>query len=160
MEIYLLRHGIAEDAAPGMRDADRALTPKGRKKLQDVLERAREAGVKPSIVLTSPLLRARQTAEIAAEVFGYTDALIATDALLPESSPQKVWDEIRLHKDAAQLLLSSHEPLCGSVYRFLLSSPNLLVDVKKGSIGRIDMDRIGLQPRGVLKWLITPATAG
>lgn len=159
MEIYLLRHGIAEDAGPGMRDADRALTPKGRKKLRDVLERGRAAGIAPSLIVSSPLVRARQTAELAAEILGYTDPVIQTEALVPESSPQKVWAEIRLHKDAGQLLLAGHEPLFSAVYAFLLSSPGLLVDVKKGSLGRIDLERIGVQPRGILRWLITPAAA-
>src|SRR6185503_14491628 len=56
MEILLLRHGIAEDPAPGMHDGDRALTPKGERKLKDVLVRAREAGARPSVILSSPLL--------------------------------------------------------------------------------------------------------
>ena len=63
MQIYLLRHGIAEEGKPGGRDADRALTAEGGVKLKSVLKRARAINVEPTIILTSPFLRARQTAE-------------------------------------------------------------------------------------------------
>ena len=61
MEIYILRHGNAAEAHAGMKDADRALTPEGAKKLQSVLRRARGVDVKPSIIVTSPYRRARET---------------------------------------------------------------------------------------------------
>ena len=63
MQIYLLRHGIAEDASPGQADADRALTPEGIKRLREILKRARTASVAPTVIVTSPYVRARQTAE-------------------------------------------------------------------------------------------------
>ena len=49
MELYLLRHGIAEDRAPSGRDADRRLTEEGRDKLRRILERAHSAGAQPSV---------------------------------------------------------------------------------------------------------------
>jgi phosphohistidine phosphatase SixA len=63
VQIYLLRHGIAENSTP---DSDRALTPEGREKLRRVLARARDADVAPSLILSSPYRRALETAEIAA----------------------------------------------------------------------------------------------
>ncbi len=157
MEIYLLRHGIAEDQKPGMRDADRALTEKGIRKLRGVLERAREAGVKPSLVLTSPYRRARETAEIAAEILGCKEPIEETERLIPSASPENVWEEIRTHRQEESLLLSGHEPLMSSLYAHLLGAPSLIVDVKKGSLGRISMEGVGARPRGALCWLITPA---
>ena len=67
MEIYLLRHGLAEDQAPAGRDGDRRLTDEGRTKLHRVMARAHTAGVNPALILSSPLVRAMQTAEIAAQ---------------------------------------------------------------------------------------------
>src|SRR5580704_17747368 len=58
IELYLLRHAIAEDHSPSGRDADRRLTDDGRKKLRRVLERARKASVTPTLILSSPLKRA------------------------------------------------------------------------------------------------------
>src|SRR5580693_3941727 len=99
MELYLLRHAIAEDHTPSGRDADRALTDDGRKKLRKVLERARKASVTPTLILSSPLKRAFETAEIAARELGYSSEISITDALTPSSSPQRVWAEIRAHRD-------------------------------------------------------------
>ena len=77
MQIYILRHGIAEDAGPGQSDSERALTSEGKKKLRNVLRAAHEAGVTPALILTSPLKRAVQTAELAAEILASLDGRLA-----------------------------------------------------------------------------------
>ena len=160
MEIYILRHGAAEEAHGGMRDADRALTPEGAKKLQPVLRRARAIDVQPPVILTSPYRRARETAQVAAEELRNESKLMESRALTPDSSPEAVWDEIRVHKTVAQIMIVGHEPLLSSVYAYLLGAASLQIDVKKGSLGRIDVDRFSGQPRGVLRWLIHPKLAG
>jgi phosphohistidine phosphatase len=159
MEIYLLRHGIAEDAKAGQSDADRALTDEGRDKLRRVLKRARGADVKPSLILTSPLKRAIQTAEVAAEALEYTGDLVRTKALVPDASPREIWDELRAHKSEDAILLASHEPLMSSAAAFLLGTPGLQVEMKKAALLRLDCDRFGSEPHGVLRWMITPALA-
>ena len=159
MEIYILRHGIAEVAKPGAPDPERALTPEGKKKLREVLRVAKAAKVGPSLILTSPFRRAVETAEMAAEVLGYEQELVRTNALTPGSTPQEVWDEIRTHRDSDELLLAGHEPLLGHVMGYLLGTPTLLVDFKKGAICRIDMEEFGAQPRGVLRWFLVPKLA-
>ena len=160
MEIYLLRHGIAEDAPPGMADSDRALTPEGRQKLKRVLARARAAGVEPSLILSSPYRRALETAAAAAESLGYHGKIAQTSALVPNAAPQAVWGEIRTHRTEESLLLSSHEPLMSSLLALLLNSPALRVDFKKAGLARVDCDRFGAEPYGVLKWMLTPGTSG
>jgi phosphohistidine phosphatase len=159
MELYILRHGIAEEGQPGSRDADRTLTSEGRRKLRDVLKLAAQAGVSPRCILTSPYVRAVQTAEIAAEVLGHRDNLLRTDALTPGSDPRNVWDEIRAHRSAGSLLLASHEPLLSRVVAHLLGAPSLSVDMKKGALVRIDMEQFGPEPRGILKWMLVPKLA-
>lgn len=160
MEIYILRHGIAEEAHAGMRDADRALTGEGKTKLQPVLRRARAIDVQPPLILTSPYRRARETAEVAAEALRNASKLVNSKTLTPESSPEAVWDEIRNHKTNAQIMIVGHEPLLSSVYAYLLGAGSVQIDVKKGSLGRIDVDRFSGQPRGVLRWLIHPKLVG
>jgi phosphohistidine phosphatase len=160
MEIYILRHGLAEEAAAGMRDAERPLTPEGAKKLQSVLRRARAIDVQPPLILTSPYRRARETAQVALEALRNGSKLVESRALTPESSPEAVWDEIRIHKSAAQIMIVGHEPLLSSVYAYLLGAALVQIDVKKGSLGRVDVDRFIGQPRGVLRWLIHPKLAG
>jgi phosphohistidine phosphatase len=160
MEIYLLRHGIAEDAAPGMPDADRALTTAGRQKLRRVLTRARAAKVEPDVILSSPYRRALETAAVAVETLGYSGKVVQTGALTPDANPHETWEEIRAHKTETSLLLASHEPLMSSLLAFLLNTPALLVDFKKAALARVDCDRFGPEPHATLKWLLTPATAG
>lgn len=156
MQIYILRHGIAEVAQAGMSDADRALVPEGKKKLRSVLRVVRNAGVAPKLILTSPLLRAVETAEIAAAVLGYEDKIVETEVLRPGHSPNEVWDEIRTHSWAEQILLSGHEPQLGYATGYLLGAPSLAIDLKKGAVVRVDVDQFGAQPRGVLRWHLTP----
>jgi phosphohistidine phosphatase len=159
MEIYLLRHGVAEERAATGRDADRRLTEEGRQKLRRVLERAHQAGVNPSLILTSPFRRALETAEIAARELGYENKLVRTPALVPSSSPQQVWGEIRLHRDESAILLAGHEPLFSSTVAYLLGTTREMVQFRKGAIVRIDVEAFGAAPAGVLQWMLTPKLA-
>ena len=159
MEIYILRHGVAEDGQPGQPDAERALTPDGRKKLRNVLRTAAAAGVAPSLILTSPYKRALQTAQLAAEILDYKGELLRTKALEPAAAPKSVWDEIRVHKDEAQILLSGHEPLFSRLTAYLVGCPNLNVDFKKGALACVEIDRFPEEPHGVLRWMLTPKLA-
>ncbi len=156
MELYLMRHGIAEEIAPGGRDAERALTAEGQKKLKEVLRTAAKAGVAPALILTSPYRRARETAEIAARELGYAGEILETGALTPYAHVQEMWEEVRVHKAESSVLVASHEPLMGHAAGFLVNSPGLRIDVKKGSLLRIDVEGFGSQPTGVLKWYLTP----
>jgi phosphohistidine phosphatase len=153
MELYLLRHGIAENGGSGRPDSERALTSEGKDKLRRVLKLA---DVEPTLIVSSPYKRAVETAEVAAEVLGYKGRLLQTRALVPEGSPQSVWDELRTHKSEQSVLLAGHEPLMSALVAFLLNSPALEVDMKKAALVRIDCERMGAEPRGILKWMLTP----
>ncbi len=158
MEIYLLRHGIAEDGV-GMRDADRALTSEGKKKLRETLRVAQIAEVSPALILSSPYRRAWETAQIAAEILGYKQEILKTRALTPGSAPKLVWEEVREQQELADLLLVGHAPLFSSLTGYLLGVPELQVDFKKGTLVRIDCDRFGPEPRGTLRWMMVPKLA-
>ncbi len=159
MEIYLLRHGIAEDARAGEPDSERSLTSEGKKKLRGVLGVAADAGVRPSLILTSPYRRAFQTAQIAAEVLGYEGELLRIRSLEPSSRPEAVWEEIRVHKDERQILLAGHEPLFSALTAFLLGCSGFQMDFKKGGLACVEVDKFAGVPRGVLKWYVTPKLA-
>jgi phosphohistidine phosphatase len=161
MQIYTLRHGVAEDAAPGQSDASRRLTEKGKSKLHTILARVRAAGVSPDVILTSPLVRARETAVIAKEELGFEGELIETKALVPSSSSVKVWEEIRSdYKDAAQILLVGHDPLFSDFVCFLTGAPAGRITMKKGAIALVEVEGPAPAPRGTLIWLLTAKTAG
>src|SRR5258706_8645045 len=159
MEIYLLRHGIAEERSPSGSDADRRLTDEGREKLRRVMKRAANAGVELSLILSSPLVRAVQTAEIAAEVLKYPDKIVRVDSLTPDSSPKDVWEEIRTHKDEEAILLAGHEPLFSATTAYLLGATRSMVDFRKAGLVRIDVPGFGGTPAGVLQWMLTAQIA-
>src|SRR5579885_1621515 len=155
MQIYLLRHGIAEAAPPGMADADRALTPEGKTKIRGLARMAAAIGVRPTLVLSSPFKRAVMTAQTAAEAFGAATEPVTTKALLPDARPEAVWDEIRAHQPEGSILLVGHEPLFSALGAYLLGAPQLRIDFKKGALLCLEAENFGPQPRGVLKWFVT-----
>ena len=159
IDIYVLRHGDAQPRAEGLPEADRKLTPKGRRDVDRVMRHARAAKVKIDLALTSPYRRAIETAEIAVKVLDPKPRLVETSALLPESRPEQVWKEVRSHSDAKGLLLAGHEPQLSQLIGYLLGTPALRLDLKKGALVRIRMERAGAVPHGELKWLLTPRLA-
>ena len=159
MTIYVLRHAIAEARRQDRPDATRALTASGLQKLRMILRRARQAGVSPAVILTSPYTRAEETAEAAAEILGCRRKLVITKALLPSSSPDRVWKEIT-EIGAPSVLIAGHEPLLSHLVAFLLNCPAFQVDFKKGALIRVDVSASEPRPNGILKWMLTPKLAG
>ena len=110
--------------------------------------------------MSSPYVRANRAAEIAKEILGFKDDLLMSNALIPEADPQDLWQEIRiLYRGSDCVMFASHEPLMSRCTAFLLGTPALMVDFKKGAVVRIDIDQFGIQPRGVLKWMLVPKLA-
>jgi phosphohistidine phosphatase len=156
VDVFLLRHGIAAEAKPGQSDSARALTAEGRRKLRDVLQVARRAGVEPTLILGSPLKRAVETADIAGNVLDYRGEVLRTEVLKPEGNPEDVWQELRGHRSEGAVLLAGHEPLFSSLAAYLLGAPSMRVDFKKGGLLKLTFDSFPPHPRGVLGWYLTP----
>ncbi len=125
-----------------------------------VLKRAAAAEVSPTLILSSPYLRAKQTAAIAQEVLPGKREIVLTDTLVPMGRPDEAWEEIRTHRAEGSVLLASHEPLCSQLTAYLLRCPALRMDYKKGMLVRIDFDGFGASPHGVLRWMLTSRLAG
>ncbi len=156
MQVHLLRHGTAEDISAEGSDAKRKLTTSGRDEVRRAAECARRAKIAPTLILSSPFVRAIETAEIAAEVLAYRAGIVRTEALIPSAPPQRVWNEIRNRHDAMQVLLAGHEPLLSHLAAYLLNSPALRIDMRKASFVRIDLDLLAPNPSGILKWMAPP----
>lgn len=159
MKLYLLRHGIAEEG-DGMPDAQRQLTEEGRRKLRKVLGSARAAGVQPDYVISSPYVRARQTAAIAVEALGYRGELIESASLTPFGSPHQTWEEVRAYRHAAELLLVGHNPHLSSLSCLLLGAPGGALEMKKAGLACFGTISAGPQARATLCWLMTPKSVG
>ena len=156
MTIFILRHGKAEPRRSKIADAARDLTGKGRRDVRVVLERARDAGMRVDVVLTSPLRRAVESAAIAMETLDPQPRLIETNSLRPNQPATKVWEKL---PEANTLLLVGHEPQLSSIVVFLLGAPELRIRLKKGALVCIQVEQVSASPRGTLEWMLTPRLA-
>jgi phosphohistidine phosphatase len=120
-----------------------------------VLRRAQKGGVNPTLIISSPLVRAMETAEIAAQVLEYHSEIARSERLAPHASPPDVWAEVRAHRDEPSILMTGHEPLLSATVAWMLGSTRAIVDFKKGGLVRIDFPNVGAEPRGVLQWMLT-----
>lgn len=155
-ELHLIRHGLAEergDAWPD--DAKRPLTEQGMSRLRRSGRALARLGTVVDVVLTSPLVRTRQTAEILAAAFSPHPSLINVDALVPGGTPPAVAAEIEKHSRRRRILIVGHEPGMGELAAWLIGARNP-IEFKKGGICRIDVDGSALRGGGALRWMITP----
>ncbi|MET0643950.1 MAG: histidine phosphatase family protein, partial [Candidatus Binatia bacterium] len=110
-------------------------------------------------VLTSPFVRARQTAEIVAESLGLEDRLEEISELTPESSVDHLISGLIRFQDREHLLLVSHNPLLGYAASFLIAGKKeirLEIELKKGGLCRIEIDGLPPDTLGTLHWFLTP----
>jgi len=153
MRLYFLRHGIAQDASGGMSDAERALTDEGRAQLADTSRALERLGIKPDIILTSPLVRAAQTAELVAPSLG------ASVEQAPELQPGCGLDDLqRLLRryDYDTIMLVGHEPDFSTLAARLINADERGIVLKKGGMIRIDIQGKPQAGRGRLAALFTP----
>lgn len=153
MILYFVRHGRAEDRAdwPPANDHLRPLTEDGIQDMKKAAAALRKLGVRPAAILTSPLVRARQTAEIVAEALGMP--FEETAALEPGFGVGQLIDLLDAHPGTESLLLVGHEPDFGIVVQMLCGGGR--VEVKKGSLIRVDLFATQ-PPAGTLVWNIPP----
>jgi phosphohistidine phosphatase len=148
--LYILRHGEAEPKGKKL-DEERALTSEGAAMLEKGLKIAKAFGVEASKILSSPLLRARQSAEIAAKVFGIANTSIS-NSLEPESTPEEVYSELQTLNSDDGVILVLHQPLASKLLSDLLGAVN--VEMSTGSFARVDFKRFPKTGEGRLVFLI------
>ncbi len=167
MNLFILRHGIASD--PGqdglpknLKDADRPLSRKGEQKLWRSTEAMKEMDLNFDAVISSPLLRARQTALIVTEAFELRRKLILTDHLAPSGSPKLLIEQISdLGVRAKNVLLVGHEPYLSRFISLLISGSTLAaVDLRKGGLAKLEVSNLGYARCATLAWLLTPKQLG
>jgi phosphohistidine phosphatase len=107
------------------------------------------------VVLTSPLVRARQTADIVASAFDPRPAIIAVESLAPEASYASLVADLEKHGRKTRIALVGHEPGIGELAARLIGSRHSF-EFKKGAVCRIDVDEIPPVGPGDLRWMLTP----
>ncbi len=158
MEVYLLRHGLAEERGrDGQADEDRALTRKGAKKVRIMGRWMKAQGIELDLFLTSPLLRARQTLEVIQEFYPHVPVRISK-GLVPEGSPRSAAQALaRSGKKHKRILIAGHEPLLGKLAAYLLTGNiSAGIEFKKAGLCKMAVPGAGQSGPAVLHWLTSP----
>ncbi len=156
VRLYLIRHAIAferDDKWPD--DAKRPLTHKGIARMREVVEGLRELDVEFDLVITSPLVRAKQTADVILAGWDNAPALAVSDALVPGGTPAAVAEVLAPHTKLKNIALIGHEPSLGDLGAWLIGAKAPLA-FKKGGVACIEMPTLPVVGAGQLVWLATP----
>lgn len=155
-ELYLIRHAIAAERGDAWPDDDkRPLTEDGIDRMRKAARGLARLDVSIDIVFTSPLVRARQTAEILAAALETRPSLVAIESLAPGAAYAALMADLEKHGRRNRLALVGHEPGLGELAGRLLGSRHA-IEFKKGAICRIDIDQIPPAGPGELRWFVTP----
>ncbi len=160
MKLYILRHGIAvEPGTPGYEtDADRPLTSEGERKMRQIAGAMEALELSFDLILSSPYLRARQTAEIVAEVLKARKKLELSDSLTPNGSTKKLVELLNSIKPSPEsVLLVGHEPFLSGLISLLVSGrEDFTVVMKKGGFCKLSTESLKPGHCAALEWLMTP----
>ncbi len=132
MVIYLVRHAEAVERSEGLDDGVRWLTRKGRKVMLKTGSRLQRKRVRPDLIITSPLTRAVQTAELLLAALGGRTELIADSGLAPDAPLEQLITLITSHRKPGSIMLVGHEPLLGRAAALLLGREEV-AGLAKGS---------------------------
>ena len=158
MQLYIVRHGIAIDREDPKcpAEAERYLTEEGVEKTKQVAKGVAALGVTGDLLITSPYVRAVQTAEIFADALDYARQKIRrNEMLLPGSEPTLLFRELAREKQAATIFLFGHAPHLDGLIAAALGSKKHLTSLKKAGVALIELKRIS-PPMGALTWLAIP----
>ena len=152
LELYLLRHAHAGNASEWTGDDSlRPLSPKGRRQAERLGRYLAELRFEPDSILTSPKLRALETAQIVADSLGVA---VTTDDRLSGGLDVDVLEAIISGDGGRQIMLVGHDPDFSDIAGELIGTPYLAL--KKGALARIDLS-LPLGPGvGTLRWLLPP----
>lgn len=158
-ELCIMRHGAAfEPGSPGYPDdSKRPLTPTGKKKMQEIARGLGRLGFEPGWVVSSPLVRAVETAEIIAESFAAKVPLEFSDALCPGGSAEALISFLARHAGRRRVLVVGHEPdLSELAARLMGANRHANLAFKKGGCCLITFNEFPPKSPGQLVWWLTP----
>jgi phosphohistidine phosphatase len=159
MNLYLMRHAIAAEPEEGVEDSQRPLTKSGLKKLEKIARNLEKLDLQLDVILTSPYLRARQTADVVADALDMKKKrVVESENLIPLGFAEKLVEEINAREPAANLLLVGHEPFLSQLVGMLTAGDaSLQIDMKKAGLCKLSMEHLTYGRCATLEWLLTPA---
>jgi phosphohistidine phosphatase len=155
-ELYLIRHGVAAERGENYPDdAKRPLTNEGVQKLRKEAKALVALDITLDVILTSPLARTRQTAEIVAAAFRNPPPIVPMASLAPGSAHNAIIEELSKQHRRHHIALVGHEPGLGELAGRLIGSRRPL-EFKKGAVCRIDVESLSGSGGGTIRWFATP----
>jgi phosphohistidine phosphatase len=158
MLLYIVRHGIAIDREDPKcpSDPERYLTPEGIKRTREVAKGIASLIEVPKLLISSPYVRAMQTAEIFADALDSAKSKIEkTDHLLPGAEPSAFFRELSRKKTVDGVMCFGHAPQLDELISAALGAKKNLTELKKAGVACIELAHVQ-PPDGKLVWLITP----
>ncbi|HTX70514.1 MAG TPA: phosphohistidine phosphatase SixA [Thermoleophilia bacterium] len=156
--VYFLRHGKAENRAEWRgSDDERPLTAEGEEAMRREAEALRALGLAPDVIVTSPLARARRTAEIVAEGLGLSGRLVEDERLAHGFDVRRLEQVLTAHAGAGAVMVVGHEPDFSAAVAELIGGGEIVM--KKGGLARVDVTAPAAGG-GELVWLLTPPLLG
>lgn len=160
MNLYIVRHAIAEDRDEAVYPDDslRPLTSKGKKKMVKIAKNLKGMGVHIDLILTSPYVRAQNTAKIVHKAFSLKKKQLAfSDHLTPAGSAQDLIAEINEKYSVENLMLVGHEPYLSELIAMLVAGDtSASIVMKKGGVCRLSIDTLAYERCATLEWLLAP----
>jgi phosphohistidine phosphatase len=153
MRCYFLRHGLAGDREAWTGDdARRPLTPEGRDRMKREAEAIDDLGLGLDLIVTSPLARAKQTAQIVADRLKMDDRLVEDERLGIDLDPERLRAVLEAHAGVAAIMVVGHEPSMSETIGTLIGDGR--IELKKGGLACVELD--GSFRSGTLAFLIPP----
>lgn len=159
MKLYFLRHGKAvEPGSPGAPDdAGRSLTPDGIEEMEAEAKAFEQLEIQPEVILTSPLLRTKQTAQIVARRLEPKGGLVESELLAPGCEFEQLENLLGKHAAADSVMLVGHEPDFSTLVGELIGRGGMaLVELKKGGLAFVESPWPVRRGGGTLRWLLPP----
>lgn len=156
MRIVFMRHGIAEEGGTSMADELRPLTDEGRERVRKVAQGLRELNCQPELIASSPLVRARETADLVADILAPKLDVEELDSLRPGGNFAEFMNWVE-HQDAEEMLVVGHMPdIAEFAQRCLTGRVLFSMTFKKAAACLIEFEGEPAAGRGCLEWLIQP----
>ncbi len=158
MIVYIFRHGEAETKkdSPDKTDAGRRISAEGRTQVKNVLEIMGKLDQRPAVILSSPLTRARQTADIVKETLNPNADVTIESSLEPDAKVENVYKALSKFKSSDGVILVTHYPILGHLLNDFLNLEDIWenYEMGNGGIARIDFKGLPKSKNGTLKWLL------
>ena len=158
MDLFVLRHGKAEQSSGRTDDRNRALTADGKDEMRKIGKWMQQKKFRFSAIATSPLTRSYETAEIVARSLGQKERLTVWEELAPGGDPDTLCHRAALYAEDTAILLTGHEPLLSMLISRIISGHDTVsLILAKGGLAKIRNFSFDKRPSGDLQWLLTPA---